>query len=794
MNSEPVESNMGSVGRLSRRGFLALAGIGVAVTAAGSELAAGAADAAPAGYRRPTRSPLVPADQAITLWYPQPADPDAMIQQGLPVGNGRLGALVSGDPAHDLLLLVEASMWTGGRNGTLGGDGQFPYGSTDFGSLTLLGRLTLDLPDHAGATDYRRALDLSNGLVTSTYRVGTARFRRETFVSAPDDVLVVRLTAEGGSFTGSLTLAGTHGETTDEATIQGGFDNGLRYAALVTATADGGTVGVADDAVTFTGCGAVTVVVAGGTNYVPDPARGWLDPDTDPIADARHTAAAAARLPGDALRDTHVADHRALFDRMTVDFGQSTADQKALDTWARLNARAADGAAADPELEASYLQFGRYLTICGSRTGLPMGLQSVWLDRNDPDWMGDYHTDINLQMNYWLADRAGLSGQFDAFADYCVAALPSWTALTRELFNDPRNGFRNSTGRIAGWTIAISTNIYGGNGWWWHPAGSAWLCNSLYDHYQYTVDRQYLAKIFPLLRGACEFWQARLLTATVDGHEVLIDDADWSPEQGPPDAKGITYAQELVWALFGNYVEACRLLGRDADHAATIDALRAKLYLPKVSPTTGWLEEWMTPDNLGDPTHRHLSPLVGLFPGDRIRLDGSPADLVTGARNLLTARGMQSYGWGCAWRALCWARLHDADRAYQLVITNLRPSLSNSNGSAPNLFDMYSFGASRSTFQIDANLGTPAAMLEMLLYSRPGVIELLPALPSAWQSGRVTGIGARGGHRIDLTWTPTQVTATIHAGSTADTTVRHGSRARTLPLHAGHPTTAHFPR
>jgi alpha-L-fucosidase 2 len=265
--------------------------------------------------------------------------------------------------------------------------------------------------------------------------------------------------------------------------------------------------------------------------------------------------------------------------------------------------------------------FGRYLMISGSRTSLPITLQGLWIDNNTPAWMSDYHTDINLEMVYWLPDRTGLSQSFDALADYCVTQFPLWEKSTLELFQSADNGFRNTSGKVAGWTIAISTNPYGGDGWWWHVAGSAWLCNSLFDHYQYTLDQEYLAKIYPLIKGACQFWESRLITTTITDpatgapRTVLVDDHDWSPEQGPTDAIGITYAQEQAWQLFANFQQAAAILGKDAEYAKTIAGLQSQLYLPEVSPTTGWLEEWITPDNLGDPQHRHLSPLVGLFPG-----------------------------------------------------------------------------------------------------------------------------------------------------------------------------------
>ncbi|WP_371792686.1 glycoside hydrolase family 95 protein [Streptomyces sp. NBC_01471] len=780
--------------------------------AAGGTLAAGLAlgglrpfTAAAAVPGRDHVARLVPESAATELRYPAPASESLIIQQGLPIGNGRTGALLTGDPAHDVLYLTDATLWTGGLNDSLQSDGQFPYGADDFGSFTLLAKAALDLPGHelSAVTGYRRTLDLSNGLSTVTYRLGGVTYRREVYASHPDEVVVIRLTQSGGgTCTGSLSLAGRHGETTvaDGATrtasFSGAFPNGLRYAAAAGVSSGTGTVAFEGADITFAGCSEVLVVIAGGTDYAPDPATGYRNPGADPHTIATGRLSAAARAGGSALLSAHLADYQPLYNRMTVELGTSTDAQRSLDTWSRLTALGAQGAPSDPELEAAYLQFGRYLMISGSRDSVPLNLQGLWIDRTDPDWMGDYHTDINVQMNYWLADRAGLSDCFGAFLDYCLAQVPSWTRTTAKSFNDPRNGFRNSSGKVAGWTTAISTNVHGGMGWWWHPAGNAWLCNSLWQHYEYTQDRTELKKIYPLLKGACEFWEARLVTTTVTdpatgaSRQVLIDDSDWSPEQGPTDAKGITYAQELVHDLFASYRTAAALLSTDAGYAKTVAGLQSRLYLPEVSPETGWLEEWMTPKNLGETAHRHLSPLIGLFPGDRITPEGSPAGLVTGARNLLTARGMSSFGWGCAWRAASWARLKDADKAYQLVRTVMAPSTGTSNGTSQNLFDMYDLG-SRATLQIDANFGTPTAMIEMLVYSRPGVIELLPALPGAWAAaGRITGVGARGGVTVDLEWHAGKVTSAVLRSTVSTTTeVRAGDWHRTVRLRPGRAVT-----
>ncbi|WP_371796682.1 glycoside hydrolase N-terminal domain-containing protein [Streptomyces sp. NBC_01718] len=774
----------------SRRNFLRLAG------AAGGGLAfAGGPFTAHADPIRPSSVDMVPEGKATTIWYRTPAVEANIIQEALPVGNGRLGALIGCDPADDFVYLTDGSFWTGGRNDTLTDDGQLPYGKDDFGSFGLLAKLRIALPGHSGdaMSDYRRQLDLSNGVVSATYRHRGTRYRREVYISHPDDVVVIRLTGDG-KHTGTVSLSGTHDETTSggngQLSIAGALGNGLRYAAAVTAVGDTGKVRVDGDKIIFVDCHELLIVLCGGTDYSPDATKNYREPATDPLAVARGKVSAAAKVSPTQLLNTHVADYQRLYNRFTIDLGKSSPVQRSLDSWSRIAVRYTDKSTPDPELEATYVQYGRYLTITGSRDWLPMNLQGLWVHNNNPDWYADYHTDINVQMNYWLADPAGLGENSHALARYCVSQLPVWTDVTKRLYNNERNRFRNSTGKIAGWAIAFSTNIYGGSGWVWHPSGNAWLCNSLWRHYEYSQDRDYLELIYPVLKGAAEFWQARLITKTVtdpDGtsREVLIDDSSWSPEHGP-DGKGNTYAQELAWELFEEFKVASRTLHRDVELAADLAAMQHKLYMPQVSPKTGWLEEWMSPDNLGETTHRHLSPLIGLYPGDRISADTSPAALLDGVRALLTARGMDSYGWACAWRSLCWSRLKDAEKAYQLYLTILRPSLNNGNGSSANWFDMYSQG-SYTIFQIDANLGGSAAALEMILYSRPDVIELLPALPHAWAAkGSVSGVGARGGFEVDLSWRNGKATeATVRSVGGTTTELRAGDFRKRINLKPG---------
>ncbi|WP_369914054.1 glycoside hydrolase N-terminal domain-containing protein [Xanthomonas sp. NCPPB 3005] len=788
-------------GHAARRAFLKQGGALAAMLPLLGLPAFGRTLAAPL---RPARSPLVPPAQALRMRYASAANEADVLRQGLPIGNGRLGALVGGAPDRDFLYLSDASLWTGGRNDVLDAQGQFPYEKDNFGSFVMLAKLYLELDGHAPAQlrDYARELDLSNGCMRVHYALGSAQFTRTVFASHPYDALVIQLEQRGGGrHSGRLRLVSAHaapvqGDASGQLGFSGALANGLRHGAHVQLIATDGNVELHGDTLHFRDCSALRIVVCGGSNYVPDLARNCRDPDLDPQALARQRCEAAARLAPEALLYTHVADYRALFDGMQVDLGRSSPAQRKLDLWERLQARAAADTP-DPELEALYLQFGRYLTIAASRDALPINLQGLWLENNDPPWMSDYHSDVNLQMNYWLTDAAGLAPCFDALARYCLAQLPAWTQITQAHFNDPRNRFRNTSGKVAGWAVAFSTNPFGGSGWSWHPGGNAWLCDSLWQHYEYTQDRAYLARIYPLLKGACEFWQARLIELEVTGADGrpqrrLVDDHDWSPEHGPEDARGIAYAQELAWNLFGQYRQASALLDRDAAYAATVAELQRRLYLPEISPSSGQLQEWMSPDDLGEAHHRHLSPLMGLYPGHRLHPDLAPPEQVAAARKLLEARGMHSFGWACAWRALCWARLGEAERAYALVATNLKPSIVHSNGTAPNFFDIYDLSQHGDptlggVFQIDANFGTPAAMLEMLLYSRPGHIALLPALPKAWaERGRVTGIGARGGFVVDLEWRDGKATriALRSVGGTRTEIAFNGTR-RTVELAKG---------
>jgi alpha-L-fucosidase 2 len=667
------------------------------------------------------------------------------------------------------------------------------------GSYQAFGTLSINLPSHTGSgiSNYYRDLDISHATEHVRYQLNGVQYSREIFASHPDQVIVERLTSSvQGGYTGSIILAGTHGEATSftngSLAFSGVLANGEKYAAQVQVVADGGTVSApSDGSIQFVKCNTLTIYIGAATDYVLNPQTNYHGTKLPATIVSQQLQSAVPKNYQTVL-NSHVRDYQAIFNSFSIDLGSSTPAQEALPTWDRIQAQYSLNSPSllpdDPGLEKLYLQFGRYLLISSSRVGsLPANLQGLWNPTNTPAWDSDYHTDINIQMNYWLAQPLNLTGCFQPFVDLVKSQLPGWRIATAA---DPQFQLPGNK-PVRGWTLRTSHNINGGMGWEWIITANAWYCNNMWTQYQFTHDKKFLSNVlYPLLKEVCEFWQDHLKTEP-DG--ALVVPNGWSPEHGPFE-DGTSFDQECVWDLFTNYIEASNILGIDPDYRNTIAQLKSGLYIPQIGPW-GELEEWMN-DNPADSQtedHRHLSHLVGLYPGRQITLLGTPA-LAQAAATSLIFRGTPQTGlpgWSMAWRQACWARLGNSSQAYTWFRALLNPVPSNGgngySGVYPNMLD-----ALPPPFQIDANFGGPAGFIEMLVQSHTGVIQLLPALPSEWPNGEVKGVLARGGFSLDLTWRNSKLSSVvIHnniAGSTATVSscqVSYGAKTVTQNLGPG---------
>ncbi|WP_055566396.1 glycoside hydrolase family 95 protein [Streptomyces atriruber] len=761
-------------------GAAALAAGGGALGGAPAASAASGASAAAEGSERDTSDELL-------LWYGAPATD--WEREALPIGNGALGAMVFGTLASERLQFNEKTLWTGGpgsREGYDFGNWSAPRpGALDavrdeldekgglspddvaaklgqarrgYGAHQTFGDLHIDVPGAPDAPDaaYRRALDLGQGLATVTYRQEQVRHHREFFASHPDGVIVGRLSADHAAHV-TCTFRHTSPRTDftatahdDRITVRGELaDNALKFEAQLRVGHEGGACVAHDDgSITVTGADHVWFVLAAGTDYAdtyPD-YRG-----DDPHATVTRTVDEAVAAGHGALRARHLRDHRALFDRVALDIGQAPPADVPTDRLLKQYGTGAD-AAADRALEALFFQYGRYLLIASSRAGsLPANLQGVWNNSTTPPWSADYHTNINLQMNYWLAEAANLPETTSPYERFVEALRAPGRRTAREMFGS------------RGWVVHNETNPYGFTGvhdWstaFWFPEAAAWLTAQLYEHYRFGGSTDYLrTTAYPVMKEAAEFWLDNLRTDPRDG--TLIVTPSYSPEHGDFTA-GAAMAQQIVHDLFTNTLEAARTLGDSPAFRGELEKTLGSLDPGLRIGSWGQLQEWKA--DLDDRTddHRHVSHLYALHPGRRIEPGSKWAEA---AKVSLTARGDGGTGWSKAWKINFWARLRDGDHALKMLGEQLKSS------TLPNLWDTHP------PFQIDGNFGATSGIVEMLLQSQHDAIEILPALPAAWPDGSVRGLRARGGATIDVDW----------ASGRATRIVLRAARTRELTLHS----------